>query len=504
MKNHKLWWQSSYDRGSNYLLEMWPKIKEKFPDATLDLAYGWQTFDKLAAGNPERLAWKKKIVELMKQPGITDHGRVGKEELSKLRKSCGIWAYPTEFTEIFCISAIEAQKDGLVPVVVDLAALPETVQSGKIVSGDIKDPKTQEAWLNALFEVMEDEQLWQRESEKAVRFANSISWESQAARWTNIFSTKPATPLVTIFTPTIREGFWNLMANNIAAQSYENIEWVIVDDHKQNRVKTAKKYADKYGLNIRYFHGISGKKRTYSLVKANNKALEEAKGEIIVFLQDFVLMTPDGISKIVNVYNHHPNDLIALPDVYYSPKVTPNLENKEDWFDGEIDVAGKFLRKNQRIQNRGFRETSSFYDWEANYGAIPTKVARDLGGWWEFFDEALGFDNTEMAYRALATGHKIYIDESNIGLCIDHWGALGKDEGGKSVNRTRRLNDPRFEFLILSLKNGKLPIKRDKNTDDKIDLQYEIPSEVPDEKCAIWARSHQLRLAKQWYEQLWK
>lgn len=494
-KQHRLWWQSSYDRGLDILLPMWPTIKARFPDAELWITYGFELFDRFAVNNPERQQWKAQMVKLMNQDGITHFGRVGKTKLKELRKQCGILAYPTYFTEIFMIGAVEAQRDGLVPVTMDFAALSETVQSGFKIKGDINKPEVQKEWLTKLLEVMEDKDLWKKESLKAQKFATKFYWNKIADEWIKEFEVKPREPKVTIYTPTLRNGWWNLMANNIAAQTYKNLEWVIVDAQKDSREHLAKKYAKMYDLDIKYIHQ-QPTKRTYSLCNANNLAIEKATGELFVFLQDFVLMPQDGIEKLVNVHLHHPNDFIAPVDVYYSPKMPPNISNSEDWFDGEIDVAGEFMRQNVRIQNQGFRQAREVTDFEQNYGAAPTHILRELGGYYEFYDEALGWDDTDIIYRAKKLGSKLFIDESNIGLCIDHWGTLGKDEGGTSVNRTRRLNDPRFVWMIEQIKAGKLPIKRTKEIDDKIDLQYTIPEEIPDDKCVDWMRSHLPEIVK--------
>ena len=50
-------------------------------------------------------------------------------------------------------------------------------------------------------------------------------------------------PLVSIITPTMRKGWWNIMANNIAMQTYKNVEWLIIDDFPTNREYIAKEYA---------------------------------------------------------------------------------------------------------------------------------------------------------------------------------------------------------------------------------------------------------------------
>jgi glycosyltransferase involved in cell wall biosynthesis len=183
----KLFYGSSYDRGLQHLLKMWPDILDKVPDATLNICYGWKLFDQAFANNAERMAWKDKMVELMKQPGITDHGRVGKPELKEIRSACGIWAYPTDFDEINCITALECQNDGVVPVVMNKAALQETVGSGVKIEGDIYMRETFEEYKNALISLMLDETRWKIESEKAKEFAKKYDYSLISKIWERHF-----------------------------------------------------------------------------------------------------------------------------------------------------------------------------------------------------------------------------------------------------------------------------------------------------------------------------
>lgn len=189
MRQHKLFYGSSYDRGIQHLLKMWPSVKEKFPDAELHICYGWDLFESFFRDNPERMMWKDRMSKLMEQPGIVHHGRVGKEELKKIREECGIWAYPTHFTEINCITALETQREGCVPCVIELAALEETVQSGVKVKGDIYDPETFDKYLAELLSLMADEKRWKEEQTKGIIFAEKFTWDKIALKWNEYFKT---------------------------------------------------------------------------------------------------------------------------------------------------------------------------------------------------------------------------------------------------------------------------------------------------------------------------
>lgn len=497
MKQHKLFYGSSYDRGLEHLLKMWPEIISKYPDAELHICYGWDLFTSVLHNNPERMEWKDKMVELMKQKGIIEHGRVGKQKLQEIRKSCGIWAYPTEFTEINCITALESQADGLVPVTIAYAALTESVGSGVLVNGDIYDKETKDTYLKELLSMMGNGARWKQESKKAKKFAKDYDWSKIASKWNHLFIQKDESVKVTIYTPTVRRGFWNIMAKNISEQTYKNIEWVIVDDHVEDRSKIAQEYASKYKVDIKYLKGKSRKvKRTYGLVNANNTALNVAEGELFVFLQDFILIPHDGIEQLVTLYKKNSQALIAPCDMYVTPRIKPDIKS-EDWFHGETDVVGKFIRQNIRIKNMGLRKTENPYEFEQNYGALPTKIARDLGGWYEFMDEGLGYDNTDIAARALMKGYEIIVDETNVAICIDHWDAL-KHDRGNVIGRARALNDPRYVWETEVLKNGSLPVVRTQEVDDKIELLYDIPEDVTDEQVVKWIDDNGGKVVENW------
>lgn len=147
-------WTSSYDRGLQHLLEIWPDVKKAVPQAKLRIFYGWQLFDRFYYNNPERQLWKKKIEDMMKYSGIFHGGRIEQGEIEKEYKKAGILAYPTDFFEISYISGIKAQAFGAVPVVMNYAALKETIQFGVKVEGDIWDKDVKETYKKALVEAL--------------------------------------------------------------------------------------------------------------------------------------------------------------------------------------------------------------------------------------------------------------------------------------------------------------------------------------------------------------
>lgn len=178
---------SSYDRGLEHLAEIWPEVKKAVPEAECHVFYGWQLFDRFYANNPASMAWKDRLVTKMQEGGIVDHGRVPQKVLAEFMKESGVWAYPTHFGEINCISAIKAQAYGCEPVVINYAALKETVQFGRRIDGDIYDQETKDEFKKQLIEALK-EPMGEAKRDDMMEWAKSTySWKKIAKEWTTEF-----------------------------------------------------------------------------------------------------------------------------------------------------------------------------------------------------------------------------------------------------------------------------------------------------------------------------
>jgi glycosyltransferase involved in cell wall biosynthesis len=183
-KPGRLFYGSSYDRGLENLLAIWPDVRKEFPEAKLHIFYGWDLFDSAHRSNPERMAWRGRMQESMRQPGIINHGRVGQKELATSMSKCSIWAYPTTFEEINCITGIRAQALGLIPVINNYAALKETVRFGEVVpvDGQVKSHTQRKAYLKQLLVAMRNEKGYNREG--MMRWSReTFSWDKIAEKW---------------------------------------------------------------------------------------------------------------------------------------------------------------------------------------------------------------------------------------------------------------------------------------------------------------------------------
>lgn len=160
-RKHSAGYFSSYDRGLECLLNLWVDIRKEVPDATLDIYYGWDTFDKMFAADPMGMKWKwgiiRKLSEL-KDQGVTEHGRVSHEELAEKMKEIAVWLYPSQFTEIHCITALKTAEAGMHQVHTGVAALMETAPNATIIKGDTiyTDVKQQQEFVKAAIKALKN------------------------------------------------------------------------------------------------------------------------------------------------------------------------------------------------------------------------------------------------------------------------------------------------------------------------------------------------------------
>lgn len=308
---------------------------------------------------------------------------------------------------------------------------------------------------------------------------------------------------ITIVTPTIRNGWWNIMAENLSHQTYKDFTWLVIDDAKEDRSKIAAKYAKKYKLDIQYAKAKKASpQRKYGLVNANNSVCDLNDADLFIWLQDFILIDKDAVENIERLANIYPSTLIACVDDAFDSAIPFDLENKEDYFNGCLDIQGErmmseFTKKPYscwRNRGRGERMCDDPYEFEMNFCAIPRSIIKSLNGWWEFMDDGFGFDNTEFAYRALKR-FKMIVAQDIIGIGINH---SPLEKTGDVKERYFNYNDARYNFLASLTEVGHLPVIRDEKIDSEMKTPYNIPIFLDREYA-----EHFMRFTTKFYVPYW-
>ncbi len=186
IKNN-LVWTSSYDRGLQTLLEMWSDIRTEVPDATIDIAYGFDLFDKSPNGRTLKgQQWKHYMLGLLDQEGVNHHGRLNSEEVSKLYLQADIWAYPTIFPEISCITAIKAQLANCRVITSGYAALQETVKVDE-PDLDLSKQANVEQFKKNLIELLKQPGETSELNRVSEQIEAEYSWDVVAKQWVENF-----------------------------------------------------------------------------------------------------------------------------------------------------------------------------------------------------------------------------------------------------------------------------------------------------------------------------
>ncbi len=103
-------------------------------------------------------------------------------------------------------------------------------------------------------------------------------------------------PLVSIITPSFQQAKWlESCINSVLNQSYENIEYIIIDGGSTDG---SKEIIEKYSDKLSYWQS----KKDNGQVNAINIGYKKAKGEIIAYLNADDLLEPCAVEAIVRVF----------------------------------------------------------------------------------------------------------------------------------------------------------------------------------------------------------
>ena len=173
---------SNYSRGLELLIDIWPIIREKYPQATLDIAYGRQVYNTMTQANLNTLIEK---IDKLKDKGVNELGKLSHKELIEVFKRNSIWAYPYQGkSETFCITAIKAQLCGAIPVVIKKHALEEVVCESAPHIIDQNPDADKARYKKLLLEVMKNIDSYDRS--KFHNFAKTYTWGRVLQQWKTI------------------------------------------------------------------------------------------------------------------------------------------------------------------------------------------------------------------------------------------------------------------------------------------------------------------------------
>lgn len=173
---HKFIYTSCPSRGLNLLLKIFPIIRSEFEDVELFIYREITTFSK------------EQIDTINTYDYIHIMGFHPNEKIKEAFQSSGVWLYPTNFVETFCMSALEAQAGGCLCITNPIGSLVEIVGNRGILIEECEygsDEYIQKVLKNIRVYFHSD--LYDNKVSRAKEWANNRSWESICKIWLKLF-----------------------------------------------------------------------------------------------------------------------------------------------------------------------------------------------------------------------------------------------------------------------------------------------------------------------------
>lgn len=198
--------------------------------------------------------------------------------------------------------------------------------------------------------------------------------------------------MISVITPSVRKELLPMVAKCINRQVQVDYEWLVCSP--QN-----------YGFGTYVPEPPKREGDYYSLNKAWNALLRQAKGELIVNIVDGLWFPPDTLRKLWDHYQANPMSCIGAVGDQYDKEVNGKPEHR---------IWGDPRKKGVMFSEIPPR------DFEMCLASIPLKAIKDVGGVDEEYDRYAALSEKEMCKRISKLGYRFYLDESLEYRAIKH------------------------------------------------------------------------------------
>ena len=165
---------TNWSRGLEDLLDTWPIVKEKYPDATLSICYGSNTW---GVWSPEKEKMVEKRIDQMSKYGIKNLGKLSHQELEHAYQEHNFWVYPNTAKETFCITALKAQGNGCIPITTRKEGLIDSL------APFAESCSKNEEWNELFFNKLENaHQITEKDRQKYIDFTKKWDWKDIAQK----------------------------------------------------------------------------------------------------------------------------------------------------------------------------------------------------------------------------------------------------------------------------------------------------------------------------------
>lgn len=187
----RLLYPSSPDRGLMNLIPIFSRAREIDRALELHVCYGFDNIEKVVERERVKFGAAGPVTrrtEMMRQaietPGVINHGRIPQPELARLWAQTGIWCHPSSFEETSCITCMDAQALGAVPLTNPVWAVGENVTHGVFLEGPPADYVTRGLYVLNLLDLAADAGKQERiRTEMMPDALRRFNWERFVDQW---------------------------------------------------------------------------------------------------------------------------------------------------------------------------------------------------------------------------------------------------------------------------------------------------------------------------------
>ena len=214
-----------------------------------------------------------------------------------------------------------------------------------------------------------------------------------------------------------RPGGYDILADSLINQTYQNYELIIVDDYTPNRSQEVKAYLENRNIKVKYIGPSKPKcfpELAYNVANAINTGIILSTKEVVIVITDYQWFAPDCLEKVAKR-----DDLLKNRTCIVLPARTWESSSSRD-NSGIITVWEKewkgYPLENNCVERAPWVPTG----WEFAFTAYPWNVLTDLNGFPECLDSYAAHPLLPLL-EWLNTGKaKPFVDTGNFMHAINH------------------------------------------------------------------------------------
>ena len=264
-------------------------------------------------------------------------------------------------------------------------------------------------------------------------------------------------PLVSIIIPTFNRRKWiGECLDSVLAQTYPNIETIVVDDVSTDGTVEWIRSEARYS-NVK----LHVQERNGGASLARNKGVEMASGELVVFIDSDDMLLPEHIEKAVNAFREYPDLGLFCCDSTMIDADGQVIANGKTWHQTLSEIKSYPLKS-------GFRSLEDVFAFSNCFPGFTLKrsLLQDLGG----FDQGIfPADDYDLALRVAGSDYKVFYLHEPLCLRREHDGQCS------GIQNSVKTCEMMFEALSRTIsRNPKLLNDNEKIRKRKAEVQFEM------------------------------